>query len=595
MDLKRLPPLTRFLIWRRKHISDQQFTNFLATIIGILTGFAAVFLKWVVHYIQQLLTKGFSIEYENFQYIIYPAIGIAIVVIIKKYVVKKPVGHGIPNVLYTISKQSGLMKFYHTYISFITSALTVGFGGSVGLEGPTVSTGAAIGSNIGRISHLDHKRLIMLIACGSAGAMAAIFKAPIAAVIFAVEVLMLDLTLTALVPLLISSVTAALVSYFFLGQQSVYKFLIHSEFKFDDIPYYIILGVICGILSLHFTRVYNKMDHWFTHLKQKNIWVKWIVGSIILGLLIFLLPSLYGEGYEVINASLRGNYDYLFDNTFFYAYKENAFAIIFMFLAIVLLKVVATSSTFGAGGVGGIFAPSLFVGANAGLLFAQIANLFHIRHLENANFALVGMAGMIAGVIHAPLTAIFLIAELTRGYELFIPLMIVSTISYTTIKNFEKNSVYTRQLARKGHLFTHHKDQAILKMLDLNKLIETNFQSVDKDATLRDLVKVISESKRNLFPVVDKEGVLYGIVHLNNIRYIIFKPELYDVTKVQSLMYYPNHWVSPDDTVEEIVESFQKSGHFNLPVINEGKYIGFVSKANILSKYRKLLKHFSEH
>lgn len=595
MDKHHLSPLIRFLIWRRKHIRDQRFIYFLAIVIGILTGFAAVILKWTVHYLQKILTSGLSLEYQNFRYIIYPAIGLALVVIIKKYILKKPVGHGIPNVLYTISRQSGIMKFYHTYMSLVTSALTVGFGGSVGLEGPTVSTGGAIGSNIGRFMHMDYKQLMMLIACGSAGAMSAIFKAPITAIIFAVEVLMLDLTLTALVPLLISSITASLVSYFFLGTQSIYKFMTHGAFNFEDIPYYIALGFLCGFLSLHFTRVYNKMDELFTYLKKKGVWIKWLAGSVILGVLIFLVPSMYGEGYDEINSSLQGDYSYLFDNTFFYNYRESFIAAVILLLVIVLLKVVATSSTFGAGGVGGIFAPSLFVGANAGLFFAKVANLAGIKHLENANFALVGMAGMIAGIIHAPLTAIFLIAELTRGYELFIPLMIVSTISFATIKNFERNSVYTRQLAKKGYLFTHNKDQVVLKMLNLTKLIETNFLSVDKDANLGDLVKVIAESKRNLFPVVDKKGTLYGIVHLNNIRNIIFKPELYENTSVQSLMYFPNHYVTPEDTVEQIVEKFQSSGHFNLPVIKDEKYIGFVSKANILSKYRKLLKHFSEH
>ncbi|MFC2126567.1 chloride channel protein, partial [Bacteroidota bacterium] len=437
----------------------------------------------------------------------------------------------------------------------------------------------------------DYRKTTLLIACASAGAMSAIFKAPIAAIIFALEVLMLDLTLSALVPLLMASVTAAITSYLFLGQGVLYPFDVNESFHLSDIIYYVFFGILCGLISLYFTRVYFMMERFFYNMKS---WYRrLLVGVFILGLLIFFIPALYGEGYSVINSALHGDYSYLFNNSLFYFLRENTYAILGGFIVLISLKVIATTATFGAGGIGGIFAPTLFVGANTGLMYAYSVNLLKIGSISESNFALTGMAGMIAGVIHAPLTAIFLIAEITGGYELFVPLMITATLSYATIHYFEKNSVYTRQLARRGELFTHDKDMIVLRLMRVENLLETKFITVHPDATLGDLVKVIPESKRNIFPVVDEDNYLHGIIHLNNIRNVMFDTTMYETTYVRNLMYFPVNVVSPDDSMETIVKKIQESGHYNVPVLKDGKYIGFVSRANVFSKYRKMLKEFS--
>lgn len=583
--------LTRFLIWRRNHITDTQFMMFLSVLTGFLAGLCAVIIKNTVHFIQQILTQGFSTEYYNILFFLYPTAGIFLTVIFIRYIIRKKVGHGIPNVLYAISKDSGIIKTFQMYASIVTSALTVGFGGSVGLEGPSVSTGAAVGSNIGQFLHLDYRKTTLLIACASAGAMSAIFKAPIASIIFALEVLMLDLTLSALVPLLMASVTAAITSYFFLGQGVLYPFEVEESFHLSNVIIYIFFGVLCGFVSLYFTRVYFMMENFFYRM---NSWYRrFLVGVFILGLLIFFIPALYGEGYSVINSALHGDYSYLFNSSLFYYLKDNAYAVLIGFVVLISLKVVATTATFGAGGIGGIFAPTLFVGANTGLMFAYTLNLFKIGSISESSFALAGMAGMIAGVIHAPLTAIFLIAEITGGYELFVPLMITATLSFATIHYFEKNSVYTRQLARKGELFTHDKDKVVLSLMRIDNLLETKFITIHPDATLGDLVKIIPKSKRNIFPVVDEDNYLHGIIHLNNIRNVMFDTTMYDTTYVRNLMYFPGNVVSPDDSMDTIVKKIQQSGHYNVPVLKDGKYIGFISRANVFSKYRKMLQEFS--
>ncbi len=590
--MTKIGPLSKFLIWRRNHISDARFMMMLSVIVGIGAGLGAVVIKNSVRLIEHLLMQGFSDDMHNYLYFIYPAIGIFLVVLFTRFVLKKSVGHGIPNVLYAISKNSSIIKAYQMFSSIITSSLTVGFGGSVGLEGPTVSTGAAIGSNVGRVLRLDYRRVTLLVGCASAGAMSAIFKSPIAAVIFAIEVLMLDLTMAALVPLLISSVTAALVSYALMGQFSVYDFHVTEQFNMGNIPFYILLGVLAGFISLSFTRIYNFVEDTFD--KVKTWYAKLILGVAVLGVLLFFLPSLYGEGYDVVSSSLKGDYSELFKNSMFYSFRENGVAIILMFVAVIFFKSIATSVTFGAGGIGGIFAPTLFIGANTGLFLGEILRYFGYESVKSSNFALIGMCGLIAGVLHAPLTAIFLIAELTGGYQLFVPLMIVSTISYSTIKYFTKTSVYTRQLARKGELFTHDKDKMVISLMNVKNLLEVNFNTVTKDASLGDLVKVITKSKRNVFPVVDDNGIFHGVVHLNDIRDVIFKPELYDSVTVASLMQAPMTSATLNDSMQDIVEKFQKTPHFNIVVLENGKYVGFVSRANVFSKYRKLLKEFSE-
>jgi len=564
---------------------------FLSIVVGIAVGLAAVIIKNSVRAVEMLLTHKFATGLEQYLFLLYPAIGLFLVAIFIHIFLKQRVGHGIPSVLYAISRSNGNIKPHNIYSSVITSVITVGFGGSVGLEGPTVATGGAIGSNLGRLLHLNYKRILILLGCACAGAMAAIFKAPIAAVIFAMEVIMIDLTMAALVPLLLSSLSAALVSYLLLGPTTIYKFEIVQQFSLGDFPFYVMLGVLTALVSIYFTKMYMKISSIFE--KVKSWYYRIIISSLILGLLIFLFPSLYGEGYEAINQALMGQSDFLFDHSLFFEWQNNLYAFIFVALAVVLFKAIATSVTFGGGGIGGIFAPSLFMGASTGLLFSQVLNAFGNRFSQR-NFALVGMAGAIAGIIHAPLTSIFLIAEITGGYELFLPLMIVSTISYVTIKYFVPNSVYTIQLAKRGELITHDKDKAILSLMKIDKLIETDFKIIEEEANLGDLVEKVKASKRNVFPVLDAEGYLKGIVHLNNIRHIMFSTELYQEIKVKDLMFIPHNAVKPDQSMEEVARQIQDSGHFNIPVVQNGKYLGFVSRANVFSSYRRMLRYFSE-
>ena len=589
--MKNTSALAKFIKWRKNNISDRQFILILSIVIGLASGLAAVIIKNLVHIIQQYLAV-IAESNSYYLYIIYPLIGILLTVLFIKYINKNPVRHGVPNVLYSISKRNGIIRRHNLFSSIITSALTVGFGGSVGLEGPTVATGAAIGSNIGRLLHLDHKQIILLLSCACAGAMSAIFKAPIAAIVFALEVIMFDLTMAAIVPLLISSATAALTSYLFLGQNVLYTFEIKEKFVLNDLTYYIMLGIFTGFLCVYFTKMYMLISELFD--KLKNVFFKAIIGGISIGLLIFLIPSLYGEGYSAINDSLHGDFNHLFEHSFYGGMGKSFIAITVFFILVMLIKVIATSITFGSGGVGGVFAPTLFTGVNAGLLFAKLLNNFGLS-VSESNFALVGMAGLIAGVIHAPLTAIFLIAEITGGYELFMPLMIVAAISYATVRIFTPNSVYTIQLARRGELITHHKDKAVLMMLNVKELIETDFNKLYPDYTLGNLIKVITTAHRNIFPVVEKDGTFRGIVKMDDIRHIMFDQEMYEHVYVRDLMFMPQYVIDPKDTMEEIARKFQISGRYNIAVIEKGKYLGFVSRAILFSTYRKMLSDFSEH
>jgi CIC family chloride channel protein len=587
--MKRLKVYQRFLIWRFKSIGQRQFILILSALIGLGAGLAAVIIKNLVHFIQLLLTNDLARPY-HYLYFAFPTIGILLTILFIKYVNKKPVGHGIPGVLYAISKKNGIISRHNLYSSIVTSMLTVGFGGSVGLEGPTVATGAAIGSNLGRYFRMNYTQIILLLGCASSGAMAAIFKAPIAAIVFALEVIMLDLTLASLVPLLIASLTAALTSYLFLGQNVLYAFEIREPFQMNEIPYYILLGIFAGFMSVYFTRMYTFVTGVFDRIK--GIYSKLLVGGIILGLLIYLMPSLYGEGYEPINNCLHGNYSYLFDNTFYAGFSDSViFSLVIVFF-ILVFKVIATSVTFGSGGIGGVFAPSLFIGSNLGLFFAKMMHIFGID-ISESSFALVGMAGLIAGVIHAPLTAIFLIAEITGGYELFFPLMIVSTISFATARFFTPNSVYTIQLAKRGELLTHDKDHNVLLLMKIDDLIEDDFHTINPDATLGDLVKVIKTAHRNIFPVVDQKGIFYGIVKMDDIRHIMFDPAMYTKTYVRDLMFMPRYTISLHESMEEVARKFQVSNRFNIAVLDNGKYLGFVSRARVFSAYREMLKKIS--
>ncbi len=564
---------------------------FMSGLIGILAGLAAVIIKNSVHFIQTFLTSNFATEYENYRYIVFPAIGIFIALIFIKLIIRQHVGHGVPSVLFAISKNNGIIKRHNIFSSIFTSTFTVGFGGSVGLEGPALATGAAIGSNMGRLLHLNYKQIMLLLGVASAGAMAAIFKSPVAAIVFATEVIMIDLTMASVVPLLIASSTAVLTSYFFLGQTVLYPSDITQGFVLKDIPFYILLGVMTGLVSAYFTKMYIFIESKFSEIQS---WVKrFVIGGTILGILIFFFPALYGEGYGAINSALSGDISSLYNNSIFYSFKDNIGLIFLLFILIIFFKAIATSVTFGAGGIGGIFAPTLFMGAFTGLFYAKLINYFELGALTESTFALVGMGGLIAGVLHGPLTAIFLIAEITGGYKLFVPLMVTATISYATIKIFVKNSVYTHQLAKRGELFTHHKDRAVLSMMKVTKLIERNFKSIGPNETLGDLTKHISESQRNLFPVIDDENKFLGIIRLDDIRHIMFKPELYN-TQIHSLMVTPEVIIDPDESMEVVAKKFQDSGKFNIAVIKDGIYLGFVSRAKVFSKYRSLLKYFSD-
>jgi CIC family chloride channel protein len=590
--MKRTSVLRRFLIWRIKHMSQKNFIMILSVIIGVLAGLGAVVIKKGVHLVRFLLTSNISENYHNYLFFVLPAIGILIVVLYTRFVIRRHVGHGIPSVLFAISRTHGIIKRHNIFSSIITSVFTVGFGGSVGLEGPAVATGAAIGSNIGQMFRLNYKQITLLLGLASAAAMSAIFKSPIAAVVFAIEVIMIDLTMASLIPLLIASVTGVLTSYFFMGQAVMYPFDIKVGFVLEDIPYYILLGLLAGLVSVYFTKMYIFIESTFA--KVKKWYLKWLAGGVILGILIFLFPSLYGEGYDAVNSCLQGDYSPLFNNSLFYSFNDEIIMVFVLFLMILFFKAIATSVTFGAGGIGGIFAPTLFMGAYTGLFFTTFLKYLGVGHLNASNFALVGMGGLIAGVLHAPLTAVFLIAEITTGYQLFVPLMITATISYATIRIFVKNSVYTHQLARRGELITHHKDKAILSMMKVDKLIEKNFKTVKPDDMLGDLVKVIADSKRNIYPVIDEQNHFYGIIFLDDIRNIMFKPELYDTTSVSSLMFMPATYVDPEESMEEVAKKFQQTRNYNLPVLKDGKYIGFISRANVFSEYRKLLKDFSD-
>lgn len=566
-------------------MSERGFITALSVLVGLLSGFAAVIIKNAVWLTQDIVHRLVSNEVHNYIYFVLPLIGIILTVLVVKYFIRKEVRHGIPNVLHSISQKKGRINNHNLYSSVIASSLTVGLGGSVGLEGPTVATGTAWGAWLAKYLRLNYKNTILILACACAGAMAAIFKAPIAAIVFAVEVIMIDLTVFSLIPLLLSSATAVMTSYFFLGQDVLYPFEVKSTFELGELPYYILLGILAGFVSVYFTKMYMHIGKIFD--KMKNGRTRLLMGGVGLGVLIFFFPPLFGEGYESINECLAGNVDYLFENIIFHSFKDEIWATVILLLVVILLKIMATSFTFGAGGVGGIFAPTLFMGVNTGMLFATLINLTGIRQINVSNFTLIGMAGLIAGVLHAPLTGIFLIADISGGYQLFVPLMITATFAYLIVRAFTPNSVYHFQLANRNELLTHDKDANALQMIEVKELIETDFEVLSPNATLRDLTVAISRNHRNLFPVVSDDGQMVGMVKMDDIRDIIFKHELYDTIKISELMYMPASHIDPNDSMEIVANKFESSDRYNLAVIEDGKYIGFISRARVFTKYRK--------
>ncbi|MBN1821101.1 MAG: chloride channel protein [Prolixibacteraceae bacterium] len=584
--------LNNLVAWRIKHIKERQFLYILSFVIGIFSGFAALILKNLIHLVESKLTHWLPEETGSFLFIIYPFIGIILTVLFVRYLIRDNLAHGVSKILYAFSKMSGKLKAHNTYSSMVASSLTIGFGGSVGAEAPIVLTGASIGSNLARLFRLNFRYVSLMVGCGAAGAIAGIFKAPITGVVFTLEVLMLDLTMAYLIPLLIAAITSASLSYFFMGDAVLLKFSQIHSFDISNIIYYILLGLFCGLVSLYFTRISMYVEGKFG--KVKNPVAKLLIGSFLLGLLIFIFPPLWGEGYSSINEIFRGNGTLLLNTSLFYTLKDNPYWFLVLLAGILIFKVMAMSATTGAGGVGGIFAPTLFMGATGGFFVARFLNTFYDLGLPEDNFALAGMAGMMAGVMHAPLTAIFLTAEITGGYGLFMPLILTSTVAYVTIMRFEPHSIYTKRLAQRGELLTHHKDKSVLRLMQLKDLIETDFEIINPEANLGELVKAISRSQRNLFPVVDKENNLLGMVKLADIRSIIFDHELHDKIAVKDLMYMPEHFISPDDNMEEVVAKFESSGRYNLAVIDEGKYLGFISRAKVFSKYRKTIRDFSD-
>lgn len=588
--------LTRFLIWRLKYISHKQFIFIVSILVGFLSGLGAVLIKNGTHFIQLLLEGKLIKEYHSAFYFIFPLIGLAITYLILKYIVRNKPSQGIPATLYAISKKKGVMKPFQMFGSLLAAPITVGFGGSVGLEGPTVATGAAISSNLSRMLHMNQATRTLLIGCAAAGAMSSIFKAPIAAIIFAVEVFSLDLTLISMIPLLLASISALITSYFFFGDDILLPFSIQDKFILKDIPFYILLGVVAGFVSIYFTETYERFQNFFEKIGSPI--KRLIIGGLGIGILVYFIPPLYGEGFDVINNLVQGHPEKALENNIFSLDLNNVWILVALLAGLVIFKVIASSLTFGAGGVGGIFAPTLFMGSIMGFCLAKILNNIGLfsHSISESNFTLVGMTGLMAGVLHAPLTAIFLIAEVTGGYELFLPLMITAAISFSITKYFVPHSVYAMELGRKGELITHNKDHAVLTLMDIKSVVEQNFVKIYADMTLGEIVhEAVVKSNRNIFPVIDKETEsLEGIILLDDLRPVMFDQTLYNVIMARDLMQNPPALINlEEDKMTQVMKRFQDTGAWNLPVISGGKYYGFVSKSKLLTAYRRKLIDYS--
>lgn len=586
--------IKRFLIWRYKHISEKNFVFFLSGLVGLLAGLAAVTLKNITFAIEALL-KGGIIFSKNQLYFILPILGLLVVYLFVKYVSKKPIEHAIPSVLFSLTRKSGFLKRSKIYFPLITAPLTVGFGGSVGLLGPAVASGSGISSNLGQLFHINRKTRTLLIGCAAAGAISSIFKSPIAAIIFAIEVFSLDLTFASLLPLLIASVFSVITSYFFLGDDTLFNFNFSDKFEIKDSLFYLVLGVGTGFASIYFTKMYFAILAFFERFKTR--FQKLIIGGLTIGVMLYFIPPLYGEGFGFINDLLSGNHLNALGKTPFDAFKDNIWVIITLLFGITIFKAVAMTTTFAAGGVGGIFIPTMVMGSALGNAVAKVINNIGFGfHVSETNFTLIGMAGLIAGVLHAPLTAIFLIAEITGGYELFIPLMIAVGVSFSIKKRAIDYTIYTRELAEKGQLLTHNKDQSVLTLMSLDSVIEKNFITLRPTMTLGEMLhQGVAKSTRNLFPVIDKDEILVGIILLDDVRDIMFDQSLYEITLLESLMHNAPAIINyRTDSMQTVMQKFQDSGAWNLPVIKDNKYLGFVSKSKLLTAYRRQLINFTK-
>jgi len=585
--------LKRFLIWRVKHISHKQFILLMSLIVGVGSGLIAAFIKNTAHSLGDYLRSSTeSSNWNNYSLLILPLIGILATVIWNKYIVRKPESNGFPTILYAIAKRSGIMKRHHMFSSIISSIVTAGFGGSIGLEAPAASSASSLSSNLARVLHLTFKDRMLLIGCATAGTIASIFNAPIAALILAMEVLMLDLTMASIIPLLIASVSATISSQLIIGEALVLQIENVESFNVANMPFYILLGVFCGLLSVLFSKVFFKTTSLLKKIKHKISRAVW--GGLFLGILLFLIPPLFGEGFSTINLLLADKGNEIISGSYIESICTTETALFVLIFIMLLFKIIATSVTIGVGGIGGVFAPSLFLGSALGYVFAKVINHFFWIDLSISNFSLVSMAGLVAGVLHAPLTAIFLIAEITSGYELFIPLMTVAAISYVSSKYFIPHSLFNLQLALKGELMTHNKDKAVLMQMQLEKLVERNFSVINPEMNLGELVKVVADSKRNIFPVVDEKNIFLGIISLDDIRKVMFDHSLYTQITVQDLMHEPLGSIKLYDPMDKVMAKFKETGAWNLAVTCHGEYVGFISKSKLFSNYRRKLVEFSE-
>ena len=576
------------ILWREKHISERYFILLLSLSIGVTMALLAALLKFIIHHIESFVLL--HIEQRSYLYLVFPALGILLSLLFVRYIVRDDISHGVTKVLSSISQRKSRIKPHNTWSSLLASALTISFGGSVGAESPIVMTGAAIGSNFGRLFRLEQRNLMLLIGCGVAGALGGIFKAPISGLVFVIEVLLLDLTMASVLPLLVSSVSAAAVAYVLSGKENLFLFIQTDPYYIERIPLMLLLGVVCGLISLYFSKTMFYVEGEFKKLKSQR--TRYLISAAVLSLLIFLFPPLYGEGYDSVNILLDGQYTHLLDGSIFEAFSSSYWVVFAFFLLTVLFKVFASVATNSGGGCGGLFAPTLFVGGLTGFLFSYLVNYFSSMRvfISPKNYILLGMAGLMAGVMHAPLTGVFLIAELSGGYNLFLPLMLVSLTSFATIRIFMPHSIYSLRLAEQGKLLTHQKDTAVLTLMNLENVLEHDFEVVHPEMTLGEMVKVISVSHRNSFPVVNASGILVGIVELDNVRNIMFRPELYDRYRVRRIMVAPEVKIRASMPMTEVMRLFDETKEWKMPVVDdEGRYLGFISKSAIFNNYREVL------
>lgn len=584
----------KLLIWKTKHLNDSQIIIGASLIIGMFCGLAAVVLKNLVTYTYSLITSWSygTPDRGNLLFLMYPMIGIALTVLLVKYVIKDDLSHGVSKVMYAISRKNSKIKFHNTWSSLLTSSITVAFGGSVGLEAPIVYTGSAIGSNIARFLRLDPHLTKILVASGAAGAIAGIFKAPIAGILFAFEVLMLDMSLFAMLPMLISAIVATMISYYFLGQGATFTFTFVTPFELNKVLAFIILGLFSAIVSIYFFRIENFVGKIF---RQFNRLWKVIVGGLLLGALVYVFPPLFGEGYPALNRLLTGDMYSVFENSFFYSQANKPYMVLLIILTIILLKAFATNITCASGGVGGVFAPSLFVGGFVGFFVARLLNMTGLIEVAETNFVLVGMSSVMAGIMFAPLTSIFLIAEITGGYDLLVPLLISTTISYVIVKSVEKYSIYAKPLAECGDLMTHNKDKTALNSIDKMKLLETDFYKLNINSTLRDVVRAVECSSRSFFPVVDQDNNFKGVLVLDDVRGMLFHSEYYDKIQVKSMMRYSEYFIADiSDSMETIIEKFKGIDRYTIIILDKGKFIGCMSRANVFAAYQQYIKDNSD-